>query len=661
MKMNKKELSEKPWKEKKEKKNRLWLKILLCVIAALVLVTGVLIGCAFSKDPERTSHKNEETVILEEFTELGEDSLTPENISEKALKFVALHVEKDPSEVTSDDIKAVFEMLKSGNSLMFDVPENGKDKNTDAVTQKEKFYNILVVGRDKVALNTDVLICASFDTANSKAATVQIPRDSYVEDDKGVKSKINAVFARGYTEAKREVQKLKKNASGKTDAEIAELCKNSTVGITPETLKAYISGKKKLDDICTEIGIKDLQDVITRTFGIYFDYYAIVSTDAFVQIVDAMGGVDVYVQEAMHYDDPLQNLHIHINAGQQHLDGKTAEGFVRFRSGYVQADIARMDAQKIFMTAFFKKLLSFSSLTRIDEIVNAVYKNLDTDMTVDNILAFVRPALNVDMSEITMLNMQGVPYNNGMYYSLNKEENLKIVNEHFNVFSHDLKPNAVHVIELVEGTDVDYTGMTMEDIKDKQPHINFIHGDPTPKPKPSPEPKPDTDPKTDGETSEKGEENEPEGEVTDPETDSEPDTDPDEKSPEDAKTEDTEKDPDKVDGEESEEGKTEEKGETGETEPETSDGEKTDPEEETSEKTEEDPADETEEAGEPSDTTDKDTSEADGETTEKDNEAELPAEGNTPPEAVTETEAETETETETQPEPSPEADTSENI
>ncbi len=652
MKKNKKDLSEKPWKEKnKKKKMKLWVKILLCVVAALVLVTGVLIGCAFSREPEKTSHKNEETVILEEFTALGEEALTPENISEKALKFVALHVEKDPSEVNADDIKAVFEMLKSGNSLMFDVPENGKDKNTDAVTQKEKFYNILVVGRDKVALNTDVLICASFDTANSKAATVQIPRDSYVEDDKGVKSKINAVFARGYTEAKKEVQKLKKNASGKTDAEIAELCKNSAIEITPETLKAYISGKKKLDDICTEVGIKDLQDVITRTFGIYFDYYAIVSTDAFVQIVDAIGGVDVYVQEPMHYDDPLQNLHIHINAGQQHLDGKTAEGFVRFRSGYVQADIARMDAQKIFMTAFFKKLLSFSSLTRIDEIVNAVYKNLDTDMTVDNILAFVRPALNVDMSEITMLNMQGTPYNNGMYYSLNKEENLKIVNEHFNVFSHDLKPSAVHVIELVEGADVDYTGMTMEDIKDKQPHINFIHGDPTPKPEPepSPDPSPESDPvDVETETDEKGEENEENGEE-----DGEKDEQPDEKYPEDTKTEDA---PDKVDEEgsemeKSEDGKTEEKKE----ETETSDGEKTDPEEETSEKTEEDPADETEESKEPSDTTDKDTSEGDDETAEAP-ETELPAEGNNPSETVTETE----TETETEPKPSPEAEASEN-
>jgi hypothetical protein len=96
-------------------------------------------------------------------------------------------------------------------------------------------------------------------------------------------------------------------------------------------------------------------------------------------------------------------------------------------------------------------------------------------MTVENILAFVRPALSVKMSEITMLNMQGTAYNNGMYYSLNKAENLKIVNEHFNVFSHDLKPEAVYVNELVRIEQSDgYEGMTMEEIKDNQPHINFI-------------------------------------------------------------------------------------------------------------------------------------------------------------------------------------------
>jgi LCP family protein required for cell wall assembly len=384
-----------------------------------------------------------------------------------------LYSGKTPAKVTNADIKAIFDALKSGKSLIFEV--GAENENSETVKRKDKFYNILVIGRDKVALNTDVIICASFDTANKKAATVQIPRDSYVEDSKGVKSKINAVFARGYTLAKSELQSLKKQASGKNAEEIAQLCKKSKSAITPEMLENYISGKKTLADICTEIGIRDLQNVITRTFGIYFDYYAIVSTDAFVEIVDAIGGVDVYVQEPMHYDDPDQNLHIHINAGQQHLDGKKAEGFVRFRSGYVRADLARMDAQKIFMTAFFKKLLSFSSITKIDEIINTVYKNLDTDMTVENILAFVRPALSVKMSEITMLNMQGTAYNNGMYYSLNKAENLKIVNEHFNVFSHDLKPEAVYVNELVRIEQSDgYEGMTMEEIKDNQPHINFI-------------------------------------------------------------------------------------------------------------------------------------------------------------------------------------------
>jgi len=240
--------------------------------------------------------------------------------------------------------------------------------------------------------------------------------------------------------------------------------------------------------------------------------------------VDAIGGVDVYVQEPMHYEDPLQDLYIHIDAGQQHLNGKDAEGFVRFRAGYVQADIARMDAQKIFMTSFFKKLLSFSSITKIDEIVKAVYKNLDTDMSLENILAFVRPALSVDMSEITMLNMQGVAYNKGMYYALNKAENLKIVNQHFNVFSHDLKENAVNVVELVtDFSDTQYEGMTMEDIKDKQPHINFIH---------PPASKPD---ENDGETESEGE-NETETE-TETETESETESETEEPKEPDGETE----------------------------------------------------------------------------------------------------------------------------
>lgn len=350
----------------------------------------------------------------------------------------------------------------------------------NAVGRKSGFYNILVIGRDKVALNTDVILCASFDVTESKAATVQIPRDSYVKDKNGNTSKINAVFARGYTAARQELNRLKKNASGKSDEELQKLCDDSSLDVELSELKAFLDGTTKQDSLCTRFGIELLQETISRTFGIYFDYYAVVSTDAFVKIVDAVGGVDVYVQENMDYEDPVQDLYIHIKKGQQHLDGKTAEGFVRFRYGYAQADIARLDAQKIFLTAFFKKLVSFSSITKVDNILKAVYDCVDTDMSLENALGFVKPALNVDLSGITMLNMQGTPYNNGMYYSLNKADNLKIVNEYFNIFTRPLGENAVQVEELVQSTasSDESFGHTMEDVDDNKLTLGFIHRNP---------------------------------------------------------------------------------------------------------------------------------------------------------------------------------------
>lgn len=427
--------SQKPWKVKdtKEKKNKLprGLRIALFCLLGLVLllvIAGVTVGLMANHYMDKEPEQRADTGKLS----------------------------ADPS--------------------MFDT-QGELPEIENAVGRKQGFYNILIIGRDKVALNTDVMICASFDITNNRAATVQIPRDSYVKDKDGNTSKINAVFARGYTAARRELNRLKQNAAGKTDAELADLCENSSLDIDVSTLSDFLSGKKKQDELCSHYGMKTLQEVISRTFGIYFDYYAIISTDAFVKIVDAVGGVDVYVQQNMDYEDPEQDLYIHIKQGQQHLNGKQAEGFVRFRSGYVQADIARLDAQKIFLTAFFKKLLSFSSITRVNEIVQTVYDCVLTDMSLENALGFVKPALGVDLGSITMLNMQGTPYRNGMYYSLNKAENLKIVNEHFNIFTHPLSANAVQVEELVQSAASDgegAKGSTMEDISENQPDLGFI-------------------------------------------------------------------------------------------------------------------------------------------------------------------------------------------
>ena len=434
MEQKKKSGGNKPWKSKKEKKRMSkGVRITLFVVLGLLLV--LLIGAA------------------------------------AAAIWANHYMNRDPEQRADTD-----KILPDSSMFEYD----GELPDTkDAVGRKPGFYNILIIGRDKVALNTDVIMCASFDITQNKAATVQIPRDSYVKDKNGNTSKINAVFARGYSAARKELTSLKQSAKGKSDTELAELCQKSDLNIDAQTLRDFADGKIKQDALCTRFGMEFLQDVITRTFGIYFDYYAVVSTDAFVKIVDAVGGVDVNVQENMDYEDPEQDLYIHIKKGPQHLNGKQAEGFVRFRHGYVQADIARMDAQKIFLTAFFKKLLSFSSVTRVDDIVRAVYDSVDTDMSLENALGFVKPALGVELSEITMLNMQGTPYRNGMYYSLNKTENLKIVNAYFNVFTHDLSANAVSVEELVQSSASDSDsskGRTMEDIDENQIDLGFIKG-----------------------------------------------------------------------------------------------------------------------------------------------------------------------------------------
>jgi hypothetical protein len=74
---NRKNTSQKPWKVKKKKKKS-WANSVLCIAASLILITGVLIGLAFSKDPDKVEHKSEEALILEELLEIGEENLLPD-------------------------------------------------------------------------------------------------------------------------------------------------------------------------------------------------------------------------------------------------------------------------------------------------------------------------------------------------------------------------------------------------------------------------------------------------------------------------------------------------------------------------------------------------------------------------------------------------------
>ncbi len=259
-------------------------------------------------------------------------------------------------------------------------------------------YNFLVLGHDKVALNTDVIMIASFNTNDGSINIMQLPRDTYIEHD-GYAHKINSMFA-------------------------------YLVG------RARANGSKNvyndaLANFCT---------VLENALSIELDNYALINLGAFENIVDIVGGVPIDVPADMHYDDEIQGLSIHINKGHQVLDGETAAGFVRFRSGYVNADIGRQDAQKLFMSAFLNQVKNTISVGTVTKIVDQVIKNITTDMNAADAAYYAKSALSVDLGNLNMITLPGKSiYSGGVsYYVIYRESAFDIVNNYFNVYNRDI-------------------------------------------------------------------------------------------------------------------------------------------------------------------------------------------------------------------------------
>ena len=111
-------------------------------------------------------------------------------------------------------------------------------------------------------------------------------------------------------------------------------------------------------------------------------------TEAFVNIIDAIGGVDYYVPMDMYWNDPEQGLLIDLKEGQQILDGKKAEQFIRFRDGYATGDIGRVEARSDFLKAVYTQVRSNLTLPVIIEIAKQVINYVTTDMSIEDTIFF---------------------------------------------------------------------------------------------------------------------------------------------------------------------------------------------------------------------------------------------------------------------------------
>lgn len=140
--------------------------------------------------------------------------------------------------------------------------------------------------------------------------------------------------------------------------------------------------------------------------GVQIDRYMRVNVAGVEKLVDALGGVTVDVPKDMKYQDDAQHLYINLKQGRQHLNGDRTLQLLRFRHDG-NGDIGRIERQHIVMQALMEQALNPTTLARFPQILSVVQSNLDSNLSVEELLALVGFAVKVDRSSVQMLTVPG--------------------------------------------------------------------------------------------------------------------------------------------------------------------------------------------------------------------------------------------------------------
>ncbi|MBT9154385.1 MAG: putative transcriptional regulator YvhJ [Firmicutes bacterium] len=218
--------------------------------------------------------------------------------------------------------------------------------------------NVLVLGTDaglleggkQGALRTDTMMVLSLDPVTYEVRVLSLPRDSRVSiPGRRHQDKINAAHAHG--------------------------------------------------------GIRLAVDTVERLLDIPLHFYVRLEHRGFRRLIDAIGGVDYYVEKNMFYEDPYQDLVINLRRGQQILDGDKAEQYVRYRGS--EGDMGRIARQQRFMIAALRTMLRPANIMRVNSIVDIALSSVRTNIDAQAILKYLPLVGNISPEKVTMLTLPG--------------------------------------------------------------------------------------------------------------------------------------------------------------------------------------------------------------------------------------------------------------
>jgi len=250
-------------------------------------------------------------------------------------------------------------------------PEETEQPHELKLTNNQKYFeplvspnsiNVLITASDVVGWNFDTILIMSIDKDAKAVKFLNLPRDIQIDYSDYV------------------INQLKEKRPASLDEKgIDKINAAPSVGNAIEYKKNVGRFQRPyIDFLC---------DLIEEIFGIHIDDYAYVKVQGVRNIVDYFGGVYINVPILMNYQDPRQNLDIYIEPGPQILNGRQAEGFLRFRQGYDEkgnkvsyGDLYRKKNQIAFVQAFIKQKVTLANLARINEIAQVIQKNIITSV-----------------------------------------------------------------------------------------------------------------------------------------------------------------------------------------------------------------------------------------------------------------------------------------
>lgn len=271
----------------------------------------------------------------------------------------------------------LFIILIAGSVFAYKVCKNGGGMSGMLATVVENTkknlgeFKCLILGistdQENVDL-TDTIMVASYNPNTQKATLLSIPRDTY---------------------------------TGKTPAKATAY----------EKINALYSRKHRPDETL---------EAVNEITGLDIKYYVVVKTEALIKLVDVIGGITFDVPIDMNYDDTSQNLHIHLKAGEQKLDGDKAEQLVRFRHNnddtsypeeYGDNDTGRMRTQREFIMQVIKQTAKPENIFKIGEILEVAKEYVITNIDFEVAKDYVPYAVEFNTDDLLTASLPGINTN----------------------------------------------------------------------------------------------------------------------------------------------------------------------------------------------------------------------------------------------------------